>query len=120
MPAWNEERPSAVFAGRNLEWVLTEVRNEVRRAEEKFPSNRKLLAALGEEFGEVCRALLQGTGEEPTRRECIQVAAVAVRLAYFGDPDFPAAAPVGLCVSCGRAVEVTSVGEPGICVDCSH
>lgn len=35
-------------------------------------------AVLGEEFGEVCRALIDGSGSSKLREELIQVAAVAV------------------------------------------
>lgn len=41
-------------------------------------SDGEKVAVLGEEFGEVCRALLEAEGPERLRAELIQVAAVAV------------------------------------------
>jgi len=67
---------------------MLELANEVRRAREKFPGSRFLLAALTEELGEVARALLQRQGKERVRKEALQVACVAMRLFEEGDATF--------------------------------
>jgi hypothetical protein len=70
-----------------LDGVLLEVRNEILRAHAKhgqesmlspMHSNGKRLAILGEEFGEICRALTYDNGSEANKREeLIQTAAMA-------------------------------------------
>lgn len=65
---------------------LREVEEEVARARAKFPGNAHQYAALAEEVGEVARALLEGS--DNLREECVQVAAMAMRLAEEGDGDF--------------------------------
>ena len=69
----------------SIDVFLTAVHIEVRRARELFPSPDGLLAATFEEAGEVAKAML----EEPEDRiwqECVQLAAMACRLATEGDP----------------------------------
>ena len=66
------------------DWDL-EVAREVERARAKFPRPDGLLAALTEEVGEVARALLDKTWSE-VYAECVQVAAMAQRLAEERDP----------------------------------
>ena len=61
---------------------------ELIRARSKFPGNAKLLAALMEEVGELAQSMLQGKPLAEIRREAIQVACVAVRIAEEGDSDF--------------------------------
>jgi NTP pyrophosphatase (non-canonical NTP hydrolase) len=68
--------------------TLHAIRSEVLRARAKFPKNRKLLAALTEEVGEVARALLQDGNGQMSRDEAVQVAAIAVRIIEEGDADF--------------------------------
>jgi hypothetical protein len=60
------------------------------RARKKFPETEKLTVALGEEFGELCKALLQGAPTECVHAEAYQVAAVALRIIEEGDADFGA------------------------------
>lgn len=60
---------------------------EMRRAREIHPGNAHLLAALTEEVGEVARAFLEGDHEH-AKKEAIQVACVAMRIAIEGDGDF--------------------------------
>jgi len=75
-----------------------EVSSELIRARYKFPEGKHLLAALFEEAGEVANALLERdylvnrySPEEHNRHvwnECVQTAAMALRLATEGDPEF--------------------------------
>ena len=70
---------------RATDTVMAYVRDEIASARDKFPLPVGLLAALGEEYGETCKAML----DEPMSRveaEAIQVACVAIRLAVEGDP----------------------------------
>ena len=66
------------------DWDI-EVMGEINRARSKFPRPDGLLAALTEEVGEVARALLDKPWSE-VYAECVQVAAMAQRLAEEGDP----------------------------------
>lgn len=69
--------------------AIAAVLDEVRRATRKFPTwpsdPLHALAVLGEEFGELSKAVVQGTYEphknEPgeIRKEAIQTAAMAIR-----------------------------------------
>lgn len=67
---------------------LKAVEREVARARAAWPRNAHMYAALAEEVGEVARALLEGQGPDALRAECVQVAAMAMRLAEEGDADF--------------------------------
>ena len=69
--------------------TLMAVHAEVGRARGLFPRPDGLLAALVEEVGEVARALLSES-DQRVREECIQVAAMAIRLAEEGDPTLAA------------------------------
>ncbi len=105
---------------------LAEVEAEIYRARAKFPGNEHMYVALAEEVGEVANALLEGS--EGLRAECVQVAAMAMRLAEEGDADFGnrkeramSDAPQGraptyevyLCDRCGiQYVSWDLVGEP--------
>lgn len=75
------------------EQFLSDVRHELGRAREKFPGNEHQAAALTEESGEVLKALLQHTHEGgeagEVYNECVQTAAMAVRVAVEGDHSFP-------------------------------
>lgn len=68
---------------------VSDVAVEVTRARELFPDPAGLVAAFGEEAGELCKAML----EEPRdriRAEAVQAAAMACRLALEGDPTLAA------------------------------
>ena len=63
---------------------LSEVRAELVRARTKFPGDRIMTVALAEEFGELCKAVL----DEPTanvRKEAVQTAVMAARVVLDGD-----------------------------------
>lgn len=64
---------------------LSLVKGELAAARKKFPESGAVNCALVEEVGEVSSALMY----EPWNKvvaECVQVAAMAVRLAVEGDP----------------------------------
>lgn len=75
----------------SLEWAAQDACTEVERAIQKFPAwptdPLHALAILGEEFGELTKAMLQLTYEPhkttagDVRQEAIQTAAMALRLA---------------------------------------
>ena len=74
---------------------LDDVATELVYAREKFPSNEHMLAALFEEAGEVANALLElnyTKGKKGDARavwnECVQAAAMCLRVAVDGDPSF--------------------------------
>lgn len=63
---------------------LAEVRAELVRARTKFPGDRIMTIALAEEFGELCKAIL----DEPAanvRKEAVQTAVMAARVVLDGD-----------------------------------
>lgn len=64
------------------------ISDEVLRARTKFPRNNLLTIALGEEYGELCKAQLQRRPRAEIVREAIQVAALAVRIIEEGDSNF--------------------------------
>lgn len=68
---------------------LTAVQLEALRAQTLFPNPAGLLTALVEEVGEVAKAMLDESMDR-VRKECIQVAAMALRLATEGDPTLDA------------------------------
>jgi len=65
--------------------MIDEIADETHGARLKFPDPRGLMMALTEEVGEVAKALADESPER-IREECIQVAAMAIRLAEEGDP----------------------------------
>ncbi len=69
---------------------MTEVRDEMDRAREKFPKPDLLLSAFSKEAGEVVKAVLDAMVGKATltdvRKELIQAAAMAGRLLEEGDP----------------------------------
>ena len=77
---------------------LHDVECELGRARIKFPDNNHMLAALSEEAGEVANALLEkdyGNGtDEDVWNECVQAAAMCLRVATEGDPSFSYQPPV--------------------------
>jgi uncharacterized coiled-coil protein SlyX len=60
---------------------------EIARGRAKFPKNDLMLAALTEELGELAEAWYTGNTDD-VRREVLQVAGVAVRIAEEGDATF--------------------------------
>lgn len=78
------------------EKIYQDIEKEINRARKLFPKNLDLYAALGEEFGEVSKALIQHKHEhkkevthEDIYEELIQTAVMCIRLASEGDPNFP-------------------------------
>lgn len=70
------------------EKILTDIIAELKRAQTKFPSPNPNLAALMEEVGELARAFLERKSQDEVYNECIQIAAMAIRCAVEGDPQF--------------------------------
>lgn len=68
-----------------IEEFLTHVYEEVVRARILFPSPDGLMTALTEEVGEVAKAMMDESRPR-VHTECVQVAAMAMRLAIEGDP----------------------------------
>lgn len=79
---------------RATELVLTLIRGELKRARERFPGNRHMLAAKTEEDGEVANAFIEHERGNPdvaaadVVNECVQSAVMAIRLATEGDAGF--------------------------------
>lgn len=79
---------------------FNDVAEELVRAIAKFPTNKHRMGALHEEVGEVAKAMLERdyghTSAEPHNdtldndvyKECVQAAAMALRVATEGDPDY--------------------------------
>lgn len=63
---------------------LAEVRAELTRARTKFPGDRIVTIALAEEFGELCKAILDEPAEN-VRKEAVQTAVMAARVVLDGD-----------------------------------
>lgn len=68
--------PAEVFLG--------EVRAELIRARSKFPGDRLMTVALAEEFGELCKAVLDESASN-VRKEAVQTAVMAARVVLDGD-----------------------------------
>lgn len=68
--------------------ALDDLATEILRARDKFPGNAHLLAALTEEVGELATELLQRGNCRDARKEAIQVACVAIRIATEGAKEF--------------------------------
>lgn len=64
---------------------LIEVAHEHERAVGLFPSSEASMCALTEEVGELAKAMLEESPER-IRKEAIQVAVMAMRVAIEGDP----------------------------------
>lgn len=69
--------------------VIEETSMEIVRGQINYPDPALLVAALGEGFGDLSKAMLKGTKDEVVRR-AVQVAAMAIRVAVEGDPKFDA------------------------------
>lgn len=67
-----------------VEAFLSEVRAELMRARTKFPGDRIMGLALAEEFGELCKAMLDESAEN-VRKEAVQTAVMCARVVLDGD-----------------------------------
>lgn len=63
---------------------LDAIRLEIEAARAKFPGRRVMTIALAEEFGELCKAMLDESSDQIVR-EAVQVSAMAARVAIDGD-----------------------------------
>jgi hypothetical protein len=63
---------------------LAEVRAELIRARAKFPGDRIMTIALAEEFGELCKAVLDECSAN-VRKEAVQTAVMCARVVLDGD-----------------------------------
>jgi hypothetical protein len=79
----NNEAP-AVAGDPEVAAFLAEVRAEILRARAKFPGDRVVTVALAEEFGELCKAVLDESAAN-VRKEAVQTATMRARLALDGD-----------------------------------
>lgn len=64
------------------------LQKEMHNARTKFPDNKHLITALGEEYGELCQKLLQDAPKSEVQAEALQVAVVALRIYEEGDRAF--------------------------------
>lgn len=67
--------------------------SEAMGAAKKFPNNNYMMTATGEEFGELCKALMEHTRDgsaspQEVYTEAMQLAAMAMRIAVEGDADY--------------------------------
>jgi hypothetical protein len=87
-PREGEEVPvpqrSAAVVLDEADFFLSEVKAELSRARAKFPGRRIMMLALAEEFGELAKALLDDSPAS-IRREAVQTAVMAARVAIDGD-----------------------------------
>lgn len=93
------EHPREFAQARNVmqmlaeEKIFADVVRELRRAREKFPNPDFMQLAIGEEYGEMCRAIAHVVNPmEPTPyakgkliKEAVQLIACVVRLLVEGD-----------------------------------
>lgn len=70
-----------------IEGFLQDTLDEVTLARQRYPE-RPTMAVLVEEVGEVARAL-QDQGRKELYAECVQVAAMAMRIALEGAREYP-------------------------------
>jgi hypothetical protein len=71
-------------AGEAVDTFLAEVRAELMRARAKFPGDRIMTIALAEEFGELCKAVLDECSAN-VRKEAVQTAVMCARVVLDGD-----------------------------------
>ncbi|WP_267399041.1 Lar family restriction alleviation protein [Pseudomonas sp. GM_Psu_2] len=76
--------PPAAAHGDEVDQFFEQVKAELRRARAKFPGDRIMTLALAEEFGELCKAVLDESAEA-VREEAVQVACMAARVVLDGD-----------------------------------
>ena len=86
--------PHSIILSEGWSEMAEAIDYEIARERKKFPQSNLLHAALVEELGEATQALLnQYHGDKtPSRdiyKELIQTAAMVIRLAQEGDPQFP-------------------------------
>lgn len=67
-----------------VEAFLAEVRAELMRARAKFPGDHIMTIALAEEFGELCKAVLDESAAN-VRKEAVQTAVMCARVVLDGD-----------------------------------
>lgn len=67
-----------------VDQFFEQAKAELRRARAKFPGDRIMTLALAEEFGELCKAVLDESAEA-VRKEAVQVACMAARVVLDGD-----------------------------------
>lgn len=86
--------------------TVRDIQEEVMFARTKFPRGCDLALALLEEVQELFDELrrTKGTVDAPVRKEALQVACVALRLAEEGDPTFDAEVWTQLYID--RAIEL--------------
>lgn len=70
-----------------MEELVNLTHEEAYEARRKFPTSEKRFSALMEEVGEIAKAFNEDDCEG-WRRECIQAAAMCLRLAAEGDPAY--------------------------------
>lgn len=80
---WRSEKTPAQIAA-EVDEFLSEVRDELVRARAKFPGDRIMTIALAEEFGELCKAVLDESAAN-VRKEAVQTAVMAARVVLDGD-----------------------------------
>jgi len=76
---------------RQITTFVSDTMAETERAQGLYPQPNPTLAAATEELGEVAKALLhiregKATGWDDVYEECVQLAAMACRIALEGDP----------------------------------
>lgn len=76
--------PKTLGALTDVDAFLGEVRAELVRARTKFPGDRIMTIALAEEFGELCKAVLDESAAN-VRKEAVQTAVMAARVVLDGD-----------------------------------
>lgn len=83
---WMQQLPAQAqhSVSDDVESFLDEVRAELVRARSKFPGDRIMTIALAEEFGELCKAVLDEPAEN-VRKEAVQTAVMAARVVLDGD-----------------------------------
>lgn len=87
---------------------------EVERCRDKFSTSRFLLPALIEEVGELAEAMCAGD-RAAIRKEAIQVACVAVRIAEEIDPiDYGTSKTVRAAIALGLFVRAAIAGKGGV------
>lgn len=81
---WAEDLERAAPTDQAADAFMVEVRAELQRARAKFPGDRIMCLALAEEFGELCKAVLDESRVN-VRKEAVQTAVMAARVALDGD-----------------------------------